>query len=450
MYSFRPETNLEEFDQYVSTNHGQYQQCSLWPSVKEAWKPYFYSGFDESGTRVLTCLVLERKLPLAGRLWYVPYGTVSDYANEPLQTEFAAFIRGEMKAHHAFVTIVDPPVKLRVDGVEQDEGHAAHKLLTSLGYVLNPDIDSYTYKHPVQTMIPLKDENGDKIPPEKILKKCEKGVRYSVRVGTSRGLVAKWYRYDDIVKKPTVMRDFMAVMGDTSGRNSFVNRDKEYILHMTEVLKDYTDILLVYYDKAIDTGLEAERQQKRAVCEEKLKTAPQKKIKGLENDIQVFDNNTKSYEQRMEETSDYPEDARIVVAGGLTIRYGGYASCVFGGSRNIVRNNTRSSHYLNYLRLCKSSEMGMDFHDLGYVLCDNPETMEPDGTIGPLKPRENFKGICSFKLSFTAQYTEYIGEYMLIGNSFRYWIYKHLMPAAKAVKMKTIFFFRHLFHGKSK
>ncbi len=169
-----------------------------------------------------------------------------------------------------------------------------------------------------------------------------------------------------------------------------------------------------------------------------LETAPQKKIKGLKNDIDVIDKNTKSYNERMEETKDYPEDARIPVAGGLTIRYGGFANCVFGGTRNIVRNNTRSSHYMNYLRLLRSIDLGMDYHDLGYVLCDSPETMEPDGALGPLSPNEDFVGISKFKLSFGAHYTEYIGEYILVGNSFRYWLYKELMPKAKKAKMTAV------------
>lgn len=438
MYTFKTETDFEAFDRFVEEHHGQYQQCSLWPKVKTAWGSYLYSGFDGEGERVLTCLVLERNLPVAGKLWYVPYGTVSDITNEPLQKEFAEFITAEMKAHGAFCTIIDPPVPLRIDGEQQEAGHAAHKLLTSLGYKLNTDLDSYTYKHPVQTLIPLRDEEGELIPGKQLLKKCEKGVRYSVRVGDSRGLVSAVYSYEDVEKNPQLLEDFVSVMDDTSERNDFVHRDNEYLKLLFGTLKDYTDIMMVYYDKAKDTELQNARLAERAKKEAALETAPQKKIKGLKNDIDVIDKNTKSYNERMEETRDYPEDARIPVAGGLTIRYGGFANCVFGGTRNIVRNNTRSSHYMNYLRLLRSIDLGMDYHDLGYVLVENPETSEPDGSLGPLTPKENFVGINKFKLSFGAHYTEYIGEYILVGNAFRYWLYKELMPTAKHVKMTAV------------
>lgn len=438
MYSFKAETDKAAFDSFVIKNKGAYQQCSVWPEVKTAWNSYMYSGFD-GYERVLTALVLERKLPAAGKLWYIPCGAVCDYKNKELVKEFSDFIKSEMKKYGAFCAILDPLIPLRIDGEECEEGVAVHDMLTGIGYELNTDLDSYTYKHPVQVMIPMKDDEGKQISPEKILKGCEKGVRYSVRVGTGRGLVSKRYTYEDVIKKPEIMEEFMSVMGDTSDRNSFVNRDDSYVTNLMDKLRDYTDITVVYYDKALDKKLNDERleRQKQAVLE--LKTAPVKKVRGLQDEIDVINKNDASFKQRMEETSDYPENARIAVAAGLTVRFGGVASCVFGGTRNIVRNNTRSSHYLNYLRICESDAESMDYHDLGYVLCDNPSpAIMPNGTLGECKPRENFVGINDFKMSFGAKYYEFIGEYILIGKGFRYWLYKELMPTAKKTKMKMV------------
>ncbi|MBQ6752889.1 MAG: UDP-N-acetylmuramoyl-L-alanyl-D-glutamate--2,6-diaminopimelate ligase [Clostridia bacterium] len=437
-FTFREETDFEAFDNFVEDHKGEYQQTSAWPRVKQAWKPYFYAGFcgDE---RVLTALVLERKLPLAGKLWYIPCGAVCDYKDENLQKAFSDFLMTEMKAHGAFCVIADPLIPLRIDGEEQECGVAAHNLFTKIGYELNTDLDSYTYKHPVQTMIPLKDEDGKLIPAETILKGCEKGVRYSVRVGASRGLFARRYTLEDIKKDPQILEDFMSVMGDTSDRNSFVNRDENYIRNLVETLSDYTDISLVYYDKADDKQLEEERLLRREEALKELVNAPEKKVRGLREEIDIIEKNSASYKQRLEETSDYPHNAKIAVAGGLTIRYGGTASCVFGGTLDLVRNNTRSSHFLNYFRIKESVAENMDFHDLGYVLCENPNppTME-NGTLGRMEPRENFKGIRDFKLSFGARYYEFIGEYILVGNRFKYWIYKEFMPKAKKLKMRLV------------
>lgn len=436
MYEFKVENDLKAFDDFVIKNKGSFLQCSSWANVKEAWKPKYYSGFLND-KRVLTCLVLVRKLPLAGDIWYISCGTVSDYKNEQLQEEFASFLKSEMKNNGATCAIIDPLISLRINGDNCSDGLDAHKLLTKCGYELNADIQTYTYKHPVQLFLPLKDENGQAIPCDKILKKCEKGVRYSVRIGTQRGLVAKTFTYDDIEKNSKIMDDFMSVMHDTSDRNNFVERDSNYCKNLMKNFSDNTDITIVYYDKEIDKKLEQERQIKKQNAVKALETAPKKKIRGLSDEIEAVDNNTKSFNARMQETNQYGEDEKIPVAGGLTLRYAGVASCLFGGTRNIVRNNTRSSHYLNYLRICKSIEEGCDIHDLGYVLVKNPKITQ-DGTLGALEPSENFVGINEFKKSFGSDYHEFIGEYILVGNRFKFFLYSKLMPKAKKVKMKLV------------
>lgn len=436
MFEFKTETDLKAFDGFVRENKGSYLQCSKWSEVKKAWGSRFYSGFH-NGERVLTCLVLIRKLPAAGEIWYIPCGALCDYTDKTLQKEFADFLKAEMKRAKATCAIIDPLIPLRINNEPCEEGKNAHNLLTECGYRLNPKIETYTYKHPVQTYIDLRDGDGNIIPADKILHGCEKGVRYSVRIGTQRGLESETFFYDDIVKNPKIMDDFMSVMHDTSGRNDFVERDSEYCRHLLEVFKDYSDITVVYYNKKKDRELEAERQLKKQECLKALETAPEKKIKGLKNDIEAIDGNTRNFEIRMNETADYSDDARIPVAGGFTLRYSGIASCLFGGTRNIIRNNTRSSHYLNYLRICRSIEQGCDIHDLGYVLVKSPEIQE-NGTLGHMEPTENFIGINEFKLSFGAKYYEFIGEYVLVGNGLKYYLYDSLMPKAKKMTMKIV------------
>ena len=125
------------------------------------------------------------------------------------------------------------------------------------------------------------------------------------------------------------------------------------------------------------------------------------------------------------------------MAGGLSIYYGGMGSCLFGGTKNVIRNETRSSHYLNYLRLCESIDRGCSVHDLGYVIVHSPE-LQADGTLGALEPMENFKGIYDFKKSFSADYHEFVGEYVLVGSRAKYYAYATLMPKAKKVKISLI------------
>lgn len=445
MYSFGTESDIKAFEKFTVLHGGSYLQSSMWPGAKPSWTPVFYSARNDSGELAATCLVMERKVPLAGVIRYIGAGPVCDWNDTDLIKGFTAFLKDEMKKDHACCTIIDPPVILRRDDIYDDAGRRTSELLKECGFMPNSDISTYTYKHPVQMMIDLKDESGANIPADTLLRGCEKGVRYSVRIGNVRGLTAKRYTYEQAAADPQIMKDFASVMHDTSGRNGFVARDSEYCLNLMKAMKDCCDITLVYYDKAQDMALEKNRLIERTSLEQLLQQAPQKKIKGIKNDIEAIDKNTQAYEIRKKETGQYPDDAKIALAGGLTLRYAGTASCLFGGTRDLLRNNTRSSHYLNYLRLCDSIDTGCSYHDLGYVLVESGKP-ENDGTLGTLVPKGPFKGIYEFKKSFGAHTCVFLGEYTAAGSSFRYFIYRRLMPAAKKMRVRLAGMLRKLKH----
>jgi lipid II:glycine glycyltransferase (peptidoglycan interpeptide bridge formation enzyme) len=436
MYTFKIQEDLGAYDRFIEENGGQYIQCSRWQKVKTTWKCRFYGGFDGE-KQLLACLVMERKLPVVGKIWYGCGGAVCDWKNTALIGEFTDFIRQEMKKHGAACFITDPPVDLRVNGEDREEGHALHSALVGMGYKLNSSIDNYTYKQPVQLFIPLRDENGETLAAEKILKKCDKGVRYSIRIGEQRGLVAKSFTAADIEKDPTIMDDFMAVMRDTGERDSFVGRDGAYCLKLLREFDSLSDLKLVYYDKALDRKLQEERLEKKTQALAALEGATPQKERQLKETIDSIDKQTEHYEKRMAEAEEFTKEERICLAGGLSIYYAGMGSCLFGGTRNVIRNNTRSSHYLNYLRLKESISRGCEVHDLGYVIVKKPE-LNGDGTLGELVPQDNFKGIYEFKKSFSADYHEFVGEYVLVGKKMRYCFYAKLMPFAKKARIRAI------------
>lgn len=439
MYDFRVETDIAAFEKFVSEHGGIYMQSAKWAEVKTAWKSYFYSGFDISsgtnGERVLTALILERRIPGAGKIWYSPAGAVCDYSNAELVSQFAAFMKKQMKTHSVTALFFDPCVELRINGEYVEKGKKLHKALIDSGFSLNTDASKCLYKSPVQLITALCDEDGNRYTPEKMLKSFDKGVRYSIRIGEQRGLSVSTYSIEDVDKDPQIMEDFLKVMRDTSDRNDFVERGSDYCKHLMKVFgRDGMDIMLVYYDRVKDTELQNERLKKRAELEKALPDAPQKKIKGIKDEIESIDRQTQHYEERIKESAAEGRD-KICVAGGMTVHYGKMSSCLFGGARNLLRNNLRSSHYFNYMRLCHSIQLGNDWHDLGYVLLKNvPPTQE--GYLGPCVPNEEFEGISAFKKSFGADYIEYIGEYVLVSNKLLYFSYNHLIKLAKELQGK--------------
>ena len=236
MIEFREEQNLNEYDSFINERKGSFIQCSRWPEIKTAWKPYFFSGFRGS-ERVLACLVLERKLSLCGRIWYIPDGPVTDYGDEEIIKEFTEFMRAQLKKHSITALITDPHIPLRINNELTQEGLGVHNTLIACGYELNHDAARYIYKAPIQYMINLKKENGEMFTAKELLKKCEKGVRYSVRIGENRGLVSRRVSIEEVEKEPELLEDFAEVMRSTSERDSFIEKKPEYIKKNDERLQ---------------------------------------------------------------------------------------------------------------------------------------------------------------------------------------------------------------------
>ena len=439
MYTFKAENDFKAFDEFLLKNDGTYMQCSLWPLAKPAWSSHFYVGYKDD-QRVFQCLILGRKLPLAGLIWYIPDGFICDYTNKELLNQFTSFIKKEMKKHSVTALLTDPHIPLRINHEQQTNGLDAHKMLISLGYKLNHNVENYIYKAPVQYYIPLKEkESGRAFTADEIIKKCEKGVRYSVRIGDQRGLTSKICTYEDVKADPSIMEDFMQVMGDTSDRNDFMERNSGYVTHLMEVFKDYMDLSLVYYDKAADKKLQDERDLQVQQNNLKMETCNEKQKKKLLNDNEAIQQQTDNYLKRFELAKEFSDKDKFCVAAGLTIRYNGIAGCIFGGSRNILRNETRPSHYVNYLRLKNSVDCGCDIHDLGYIFVDEIEhPSDENAPLGELKVREDFVGIRDFKASFNSDYIEFIGEYALVNNSLKFMLYNDFIPKARKLKIEIM------------
>lgn len=431
MYNFGIESDLRAFENFVKDNGGIYLQSIKWADVKKDWNHRFYSGFN-GDARVLTALILERTLPAVGKIWYCPAGAVCDYDNAELISEFSKLMLSEMKNAGASALFFDPCIPLRINAEKQKRGVKVHNSLINAGFILNADASKCLYKAPVQLMLPLKNAAGELVTPEKLLKSFEKGVRYSVRVGENRGLTEKIFTAKDVKENPEILKEFAAVMRDTSDRNDFTERDSGYIEHLLTVFGgEEMDIMLIYYDKTKDKALEENRQKRKTELLSQLETAPEKKVRGIKEEIESIDKQTEHFNERIKQTEN--EGDPLAVAGGLTVHYNGMSSCLFGGARNILRNNLRASHYFNFRRICRSIELKNYCHDLGYVLL-KPTSADADGTLGECVPREDFEGINAFKKSFGADYTEYIGEYILVADKLKFFAYNKLFGLAKEAR----------------
>ena len=243
--------------------------------------------------------------------------------------------------------------------------------------------------------------------------------------------------YDDktLPQHPEKLDEFFEVMTETSDRVSFIQRDKSYYEQIVTSLCGKAVMNLIYCDNLRRQKLTAEAEAKKAENEKllsELETAEKKdkkQISALKKENESLETtisrNAKVSAELSEKFGENVPD-KICLAVGITSRFGKTAICLYGGTRNLLRNTLRPTHFLNWTRILKSFDMGMEVHDLGRV------TGDPNDENNPLY------GLCRYKKSYDGEVTEFVGDLYLIADKFRFSLFRTLLPKVKKIK-NTVF-----------
>ncbi len=397
MYNFEKTENYEALNSFAEAHGGSVYQTSMWASVKNAWKPYYYMGY-ENGKAVLSCLCLERNIPVAGKLWYCPDGFVCDYKNSELIKEFSSYLKNEMKKYGVFALACDPLIVKKINGEAVGNFSETISVFSEAGFKVDGVENFYTVQ-PSTTINVLLTENGERISEEKLLKKCEKGVRHGVKLGRDGGIKCESYTIEDLDKNPEIADEFFSVMTETSDRVSFIQRDKSYYVNMLRSLGKYGVMDMLYYDI----------KGEKARAESGNMT---------EKELERFNTAMKE----LESSGILSDTEKVYVACGLTSYFGKTSICLYGGTRNVLRNTFRPTHLLNWTRICRSIERGCEIHDMGRITGDAYDESNP------------LYGLCRYKQSYAGTVTEYCGDIYLINNGFGFFLFTKGLPFAKKIK----------------
>lgn len=433
MTDFREQNDEAVFSRFVESHGGTYFQLPAWARVKSNWHSRCLFGY-QNGEPVLSAMILSRHLPLCGTLWYIPCGFVGNYEDTQLLADFTDFLRVQMKKERVFAAVIDPPIPERIDGQEISAAKPVTEDLKALGWRHNPDPNNYTYQPTMTVLIECEDENGLRYTPDSLCKKFEKGVRYSVRVGEGRGLRSQSFTFADAERDPSLFDRFLEVMEETADRLEILARPRDYYYSFLREFAPYAVVDLVYYDKAADRENDRARLARLSELHAQINREERESIrKKWEREKEALEKDHEAFKARLKEADSATPEDRLTLAAGLTITFGDTAGCVFGGTRNILRNTLRSSHYLNFIRIARSLEGTVRYHDLGRV---------PHSYVSPKSPEH---GLYQFKMSFCAKRYEYIGEYTLVSSRLCYFNYYRLMPLVRRYRMRVIRFFKNLF-----
>ncbi len=181
----------------VRSPNGHVLQSSAWARIRESqgWR----AEFLQIGEPLPVALVLWRRLPLGGRIAYVPRGPI--VADADLAPALG-YLAEHARMQGALFLKVDPEVT----------PEAAAEPLRLAGFLRAPDIQ------PILATLEL-----DLAPdPDTLLAGLEKDTRWSVRQAEKRGVAIR------SVSDETDLRAFYDLYAITGGRAGFVTRTWEY------------------------------------------------------------------------------------------------------------------------------------------------------------------------------------------------------------------------------
>lgn len=419
MYKFYIEKNLDKFDKFVLDNNGSVFQTSKGDKQKTAWNGIYIMAEDKANNSVLSCLLLVRPVAKFMKMGYIPLGFFCDYSNTKLVEEALTYIKKLTKKEHIGLCFIDPTVVLAKNDELDEVGVAALKIFESSS--LKRTKNRRPYIQPDTTyIINLADEKGNTKSLDEITKHFEKGLKYSIRTSPERGLKYETFLYSDVKDNPIIMEEFMNIMNETMTRLEASTRSYNYFLNMLKNFEPYARLNMVYYDAKEDKRKMDEYQTRLSNLDSNDKKN-NKEISELNSKIEGY--NKRIVELKNSNIDPFAND-KLYLAGGLTVVFGNNAICLYGGSKNILRNSTRSSHYLNYKRVEDSINHKCIGHDLSRIHLKYKNERDKD------------YGLYLFKRSFNADEIKYIGEFAIINSRFMYFLFTKMLPLVRSIAKK--------------
>ena len=420
------ELSVEEFEKFAF-NHElfSFHQTKEWAKLKEknGWKAY-YVGLKENDKIIGASMLLYKKMSVFGNMFYSPRGYLIDYKNEEVIKEFTIGIKEFVKSKNGFFIKIDPYYSYRqrdVDGNIVDNGYINDDVINALK---NNGYKHYGFNNDMSELqprfifvLPVLGKTEDEI-----MNNMSKQTKRHIMHAINEGVVV------EEVDKSNI-DDFANIMVHTSNRRGFIDRPKSYYVNMLDTFKDNIKIIdaVLYVSKAIEsnqTKLE-ELENKKTEVEERVKTiGNQKSIDALDK---VNEDITKINE-KIKYLADMKRKhgERIVMSSSMFMLYGNEVLYLFGGSYDCFMKF--NSQYLLQWEMIK------------YAINNNYNRYNFYGIEGDFSEKN---GVYNFKKGFGGEVVEFIGEFDLITNKFKYMIYKVTFFLYKKIKGLKLLFRRH-------
>lgn len=400
-----------EFNEFsCNSQMGTFFQSTYWGELKSStgWK-HFYVGYKKEGKLVAASLLLAKKVPIVGYMFYSPRGFLIDYNDSKLLAEFILEIKKFVKKNKGFLIKINPYLEYQKRDINGD----------IVGEHNNEDIinklEQLGFKHNGLTVTYGKDLEPRWISVLDVKNKTEKNIVDEMRRTTRSSInAADKYGLKLVEIKRDKLNEFKLLMDSTGERRGFVNRPLSYYEKMFDSFEENIKVMLVELD--LDACLLKLQNtiDDLVVEKEKLININKDRDKGKINEIdkQLKASNKKKNEINELIENNVTKSKTITIAGGLFMTFGKQVVSLFGAS------------YEEYMKY--RAQSFLNFEMIKFAIENKYDKYNFYGITGDFSESSPMFGLFDFKRGFNSNVVELIGEFNCILDYKKFKLYKRI------------------------
>lgn len=378
----------EEYTKFV-INHinSHFLKSYEWGVVsrKRGLTPH-YVGLKDKNKLVATALLLEKKLPLGYKYYYIPRGYTIDYTNKDLLNKLTKEIAAYSKRNKAIFFRIDPDIKLHTidENANVIEGENNYELVNTLKELGFKHKKLNLYFENMQPRFTFRIDLSPSV--ETLRKNYSKSVNRWIKIADKYGVTTKIGNKDELP-------EFVRLMKMTEKRQGFFSHEYSFYESMYDEFKKIDSVSLLLAKVDIDNIL----------------TVITKEIENCDNEGKK----EKLLLQKEHFEALKKNTHHDTVSSYINVHYGNKSWYLYGAN-DMDYKDTYANYKLFDFQIMHAKELNKDIFD-------------EFGTVGNPKTKKSIAGLHEFKRKFGGEYTEFIGEFTYIVNPVMYFLFEKLV-----------------------
>ena len=403
--------NSEQFDRFALTHkYRNYYQSSMYANVmkKFGYHSQYLGIVNENNKLIGATLIIYKEVFMGSRMAYAPRGPLFNYENEEDIKELVEKLKKVLGKQGFMLLRIDPYIPMTIRDYEgnimnfNNKGNTIIDNLKKAGFIYKGKTLYFETEKPRwEALVILQRDIRE------IFSKADKRTRNKIRRATNSGI--------EIIKDSNK---------NINKLYSFVKKkEKKPLAYFKKICESFGDNVEIYYAKInTETFLINSRRNYEKETEYNALLA-QKIQEGIQDEKERNNNINKKMEsdkliatyknsllKATELLKNNPDG--IIIAGAMIIKYDN-AAYLFAEGTDEEYSYLYASYLIKWQLINDYNSQGLKYLNL-------------NGIAGEFENDNEYSRLNESKLGFNSTITEYIGEFDIILNNFKYNLYKKM------------------------